>query len=179
MSLSQWQRQWESSETERTLFRYKPKVTDRSQIDYPNTISYRNIAKLRLGYNQLRDYQFKLDISNNNSCECNQLETVEHYLLHCERYFNEREALRTHIFNTAGTPDLSCEFLLSCTKTDFRKIHEIIHENFSAYHVQKQNKHDTFNVFPEHRSEMLYLVSCLHDRKELEAIYTERKLQYI
>ena len=44
MGLSQWQRQWESSETGRTLFRYKPKVTDWSQIDYPNTISYRNIA---------------------------------------------------------------------------------------------------------------------------------------
>ena len=55
LGLSQWQRQWESSETRRTLFRYKPKVTDRSQIDYPNTISYRNFAKLRLGYNQLRD----------------------------------------------------------------------------------------------------------------------------
>ena len=123
MGLSQWQRQWESSETGRTLFRYKPKVADRSQIDYPNTISYRNIAKLRLVYNQLMDYQFKLGISNNNLCECYQLETVEHYLLHCERYFNEREALRTHIFNTTGTPDLSCEFLLSCTKTDFRKIH--------------------------------------------------------
>ena len=50
---------------------------------------------------------------------------LEHYLLHCERYFNEREALRTHIFNTTGTPYLSCEFLLSCTKTDFRKIHEM------------------------------------------------------
>ena len=119
MGLSQWQRQWESSETGRTLFRYKPKVADRSQIDYPNTITYRNIAKLRLGYNQLRDNQFKLGISN-NLCECNQLETVEQYLLHCERYFNEREALRTHIFNT-----ISCEFLLSCTKTDFRKIHEM------------------------------------------------------
>ena len=60
-----------------------------------------------------------------NLCKCNQLETVEHYLLHCERYFNEREALRTHIFNTTGTPDLSCKFLLSCTKNDFRKIHEM------------------------------------------------------
>ena len=69
MGLSQWQRQWESSESGRTFFRYKPKVTDRSQIDYSNTISYRNIAKLRLGYNQLRDYQFKLGISNNKLCK--------------------------------------------------------------------------------------------------------------
>ena len=125
MGLSQWQRQWESSETGRSLFRYKPHVTDRSQIDFPNTISYRNIAKLRLGYNQLKDYQLKLGISDSNLCDCNQIETVEHYLLHCEKYFNEREALRTHIFNTTGISDFSCEFLLSCTKSDFRKIHEM------------------------------------------------------
>ena len=125
MGLSQWQRQWESSETGRALFRYKPHVKDRSLIDFPNTNSYRNIAKLRLGYNQLKDYQLKLGISDSNLCECDKIETVEHYLLHCEKYFNEREALRTHIFNTTGISDLSCEFLLSCTKSDFRKIHEM------------------------------------------------------
>ena len=47
MGLSQWQRQWEASETGRTLFSYKPNVTDRSEIDFPNTTIYRNIAKLR------------------------------------------------------------------------------------------------------------------------------------
>ena len=72
MGLSQWQRQWESSETGRTIFRYKSNVTDRYQIEYPNTIPYKNIAKLRLGYNQFRDYQFKLGISDRNLCECNQ-----------------------------------------------------------------------------------------------------------
>ena len=45
MGLSQWQRLWKSSEMGRSSFRYKPHVTDRSQIDFPNTISYRNIAK--------------------------------------------------------------------------------------------------------------------------------------
>ena len=47
--------------------------------------------------NRLKDYQLKLGISDSNLCECDQIETVEHYLLHCEKYFNEREALRTHI----------------------------------------------------------------------------------
>ena len=56
MGLSQWQ--WKSAETGRSLFRYKLYVTDRSQIDFPTTVSYKNIAKLRLGYNKLRDYQF-------------------------------------------------------------------------------------------------------------------------
>ena len=83
MGLSQWQRQWEASETGRTLFSYKPNVTDRSEIDFPNTTIYKNIAKLRLGYNKLRDYQFKLGISDSNLCECGQIETDEHYLLHC------------------------------------------------------------------------------------------------
>ena len=125
MGLSQWQRQWESSETGRSLFRYKHHVTDRSQIDFPDTISYRNIAKLRIGYNQLKDYQLKLGISDSIFCECYQIETTEHYLLHCETYFNEREALRTHILKTIGISDLSCELLLSCTKRDFKKIHEM------------------------------------------------------
>ena len=112
LGLSQWQRQWEASETGRTLFCYKPNVTDRSEIDFPNTTIYRNIAKLRLGYNQLKDYQYKLGISDSNLCECGQIETVEHYLLHCEQYFNQRESMRTHIFNTTGTANLTCELLL-------------------------------------------------------------------
>ena len=52
MGLSQWQRQWESAETGGSLF--KPYVTDKSQIDNPTTVSYRNIAKLRLGYNKFK-----------------------------------------------------------------------------------------------------------------------------
>ena len=123
LGLSQWQRQWESSETGRSLFNYKPNVTDKSLIDFPNTIVYRNIAKLRLGYNKLKDYQFKLGICESNLCECGQIETVEHYLLHCELYFNERESLRTHIFNTTGTIELTSELLLGCTKFELRKSH--------------------------------------------------------
>ena len=121
LGLSQWQRQWEASETGRSLFSYKPNITGLSQIDFPNTVSNGNIAKLGLGYNKLKDYQYKIGISDSNLCECGEMETVEHYLLHCELYFNERETLRTHIFNTTGTMDLSCEFLLGCTETDLKK----------------------------------------------------------
>lgn len=123
MGLSQWQRQWSSSETGRSLFKYKPNVTDKSLIDIPNMVSYRNIAKLRLGYNKLKDYQHKIGNTDNNKCECGQIETVEHYLLECEQYFNEREAMRTHIFNTVGIIDFNCDLLLGCTKTDLRQLH--------------------------------------------------------
>ena len=123
LGLSQWQRHWESFETGRSLFSYKPNVTDKSLIDFPNTIVYRNIAKLRLGYNKLKDYQFKLGICESNLCECGQIETVENYLLHCDLYLNERETFRTHIFNTTGTIELTSELLLGCTKYDLRKSH--------------------------------------------------------
>ena len=94
---------------------------NKSLIDFPKTIVYRNIAKLRLGYNKLKDYQFKLGICESNLCECGQIETVEHYLLHCELYFNERETLRTQSFNTTGTIELASELLLGCTKSDLTR----------------------------------------------------------
>ena len=121
MGLSQWQRQWDSSDSGRSLFKYKPNVSDKSFMDIPNVKSYRNIAKLRLGYNKLKEYQHKIGNTDTNLCECGEVETVEHCLLNCENYFNEREAMRTHIFNTVGIIDFTCDLLLGCTKTDLRK----------------------------------------------------------
>ena len=66
LGLWQWQRQWESSETGRSLFKYKPRVSDKSKIDIPDAKSYRNIAKLRLGYNKLKDYQHKIGNTDSN-----------------------------------------------------------------------------------------------------------------
>ena len=40
--------------------KYKPNVSDKSLIDLPNVKSYRNIAKLRLGYNKLKEYQYEI-----------------------------------------------------------------------------------------------------------------------
>ena len=60
--------QWESSEKGRSLFKYKPRVSDKSKIDIPDTKSYRNIAKLRLGYNKLKDYQHKIEKTDSNLC---------------------------------------------------------------------------------------------------------------
>ncbi|MEW8544970.1 MAG: reverse transcriptase domain-containing protein [Candidatus Thiodiazotropha sp.] len=120
LGLSQWQRQWESSETGRSLFKYKPKVSDKSKIDIPDTKSYRQIAKLRLGYNTLKNYQYKIGNTQSNLCTCGEIETVEHYLLDCDKYFNEREKMRTHIFNLSGTSDINCDILLGCSKNEFK-----------------------------------------------------------
>ena len=39
LGLAQWQRQWEASETGRSMFSYKPNIADLSKTDFPNTIS--------------------------------------------------------------------------------------------------------------------------------------------
>ena len=36
--------------------------------------------------------------------------TIEHYLLHCELYFNEREAMRTTLFQQTGITELTTTF---------------------------------------------------------------------
>ena len=40
--------------------KYKPNISDKSLIDISNVKSNRNIAKLRLGYNKLKEYQYKI-----------------------------------------------------------------------------------------------------------------------
>ena len=125
MGLSQWQRQWDSSISGRSLFKYKPNVSDKSFIDIPNVKSYRNIAKLRLGYNKLKEYQYKIGTTDTNLCECGEVETVEHYLLNCENYFNEREAVRTDIFNTVEIIDFTCDLLLAVPKQTLEKNYAI------------------------------------------------------
>ena len=103
----------------RSLFKYKPRVSDKSKIDIPDTKSYRNIAKLRLGCNILKDYQHKIGNTDSNLCTCGEIETAEHYILSCEQYFNERETMRTNIFNISGISDLNCDLLLGCSKSTY------------------------------------------------------------
>ena len=59
LGLPQWQRQWESSETGRSLFKFTTRVLDKSKIDIPDTKPYRNVAMLRLGYNLLQNCQHR------------------------------------------------------------------------------------------------------------------------
>ena len=53
--------------------------------------------------------------------KCGGIETVEHYLLHCEHYFNEREAIKTTLFKQVGITELTIELLLGCSNSDFKK----------------------------------------------------------
>ena len=51
-------------------------------------------------------------------------EIIEHYLLHCELYFNEREAMGTTLFQQTGITKLTTD-LLGCDDSDLKKQFEM------------------------------------------------------
>ena len=119
--LTVWQRQWDISDKGRFLHQLKPKVTTKTLFDFPNRKLYSQIAQLRIGYAKLNDYLQKIGVSDTRTCKCGESETIEHYLLHCELYFNQREAMRTTLFQQTGISELTTDLLLGCDDSDLKK----------------------------------------------------------
>ena len=116
--LAKWQRQWDINETGRHLYRFKRQVSFKTELDRPNKHIFSVITQLRTGYAKLNDYLHKLGLKESNACECGEPETVKHYLLDCEMYFNAREYMRTEIFNKTGQFDLTLDLLLTENKDE-------------------------------------------------------------
>ena len=123
-SMITWQKQWEVSEKGRFLYDLKPKVSKKTVFDFPDKKTYNQIAQLRTGYAKLNDYLYKIGVSETKNCRCGEIETVEHYLLSCENYFNERESMRTTLFYQTGISELTTEVLLGINDSDLKKNHE-------------------------------------------------------
>ena len=55
-------------------------------------------ARLRIGHCHLNEYLYRFNIIEASEYECGaEKETVEHYLLNCELYDEERDALRRSV----------------------------------------------------------------------------------
>ena len=124
-SFTAWQKQWDVSEKGRFLYGLKPKVSKKTVFDFPDKKSYNLIAQLRIGYARLNDYLFKIGVSQTRNCSCGEMETIEHYLLNCEKYFNERERMRTILFQQTGITEMTTEILLGNNDTDLKKEHDL------------------------------------------------------
>ena len=123
-SMITWQKQWEVSEKGRFLYDLKPKVSKKTVFDFPDKKTYNQIAQLRTRYAKLNDYLYKIGVSETRNCRCGGIETVEHYLLSCKSYFNERESIRTTLFYQTGISELTTEVLLGINDSDLKKNHE-------------------------------------------------------
>ena len=107
-----WQRQWDLSDRGRVFHSLKPFTDEKPSLDYPNRKMFCQIVQLRMGYSPLNKYLHQIGVKDNPLCECGSIETTEHYLFTCECYFDQRESMRTQIYNMTGIAELTLDLLL-------------------------------------------------------------------
>ena len=103
-----WQQRWDIAEFGRDFYLCKPFLKSKIRLDIPNTRHYKQILQLRTGYSLLNDYRHKLGQCDSGLCECGQMETVQHYLLECHLYEEERAVLFNGLREQLGlhTPNI-------------------------------------------------------------------------
>uniref|UniRef100_A0A3B5R9A6 Reverse transcriptase domain-containing protein n=1 Tax=Xiphophorus maculatus TaxID=8083 RepID=A0A3B5R9A6_XIPMA len=90
-----WQELWDNHDNGRQLYTIQKSVGD------SNYMSGRRkeevvMSRLRIGHSGLNSSLFKIGKHENGACNyCNQVETVEHVLLECDKYSEERQILKS------------------------------------------------------------------------------------
>ena len=107
-----WQQRWDIGEFGRDFYLCKPFLDSSPRLDFPNTRIFKQILQLRTGYSILNDYRHKLGQSESGLCECGQMETVQHYLLQCQLYEEERGILFNRLREQLGIQSPSVFTLL-------------------------------------------------------------------
>lgn len=109
---TKWQDRWNMSERGRSLFDYKVK----HQFESFSTEC--QVSQLRTGYVSLNEQLYKWGLKENNKCDCGDPETIDHYLMCCPRYEDERERLKTRLFQTLGVASVDLDLLLNMKPND-------------------------------------------------------------
>ncbi|XP_050975638.1 uridine 5'-monophosphate synthase isoform X1 [Labeo rohita] len=88
-----WQMYWDDHETGRHLYNIQKSV-DAGRIGSRNRREENIITRLRIGHTGLNSTLYRIGKHPTGECRhCNQQETVEHVLLQCTKYSNERYRL--------------------------------------------------------------------------------------
>ena len=94
-----WQERWAKAETGRDLFEFRPRVDYKMKHSFESAGAERAVAQLRTGYVRLNEYLCRVKSIESNTCQCGEIETVTHYLLHCPLFEEEREVQRKRLFS--------------------------------------------------------------------------------
>ena len=114
----QWQRVWrESCVSQRKglfLLGIKNEITQESVVDTGNRRTDCLIHRMRIGHVPLNYYLYRLGLVDSDQCSyCGTEETLEHYLMECDQFFDERSRMFISIFYIIGYPPrLSLKLLL-------------------------------------------------------------------
>ena len=119
MTKAEWKNEWitgrENARRLRSISQY-PDTTTGPKLY--GTLQQRKhvvwISRLRTGHCHLNEYLHRFNIIATPMCECGgEKEIVDHYLLNCELYDEERDALRRRV----GIQGMNTSTLLGNTKT--------------------------------------------------------------
>ncbi|XP_013870655.1 uncharacterized protein LOC106522257 [Austrofundulus limnaeus] len=95
--ISEWQKIWEESNKGRHLFKIQQNV-GKMEIIGGNRKEQVILTRLRLGHTGLNKTLHLLGKHPTGNCECDKgMETVEHVVIHCEKYNNSREKLKQEL----------------------------------------------------------------------------------
>ena len=116
--ISKWQQRWDISETGRFLYTFKPLVDGKLYLDLPSKDLFPIIHQLRTGYCKLNEYRFKVNQCESLECDCGEIETVQHFLLECPLYEEERDQLLKNLFSQLGINFLDMDLLLGYSENE-------------------------------------------------------------
>ena len=134
-----WQDMWDKSEKGRNLFNYRPKVDYKVKHKFESRKGESIVSQLRTGYVKLNEYLQKSNITENDKCQCGEIESVKHFLLECEIYENEREKLRSNLFRSCGITHFDMNVLLDLRPDDeFKEWRSSILEELETFVVESK-----------------------------------------
>ena len=116
--VSKWQQRWEISESGRFLHNFKPLVDSKPYLDLPSKDLFPTILQLRTGYCSLNESRFKLNQCESSECVCGEIETVQHFILECPLYEDNRQRLQKNLFLQLGIPYLDMDLLLGYSENE-------------------------------------------------------------
>ena len=132
--LIKWQEMWEKSDKGRHLFQLRSKVDFKLDHTFQSSLGEKIISQLRTGYTELNEYLQKCNIKKDANCECGEKESINHYLLECENYENEREQMRKRLFECCGIIHLDINMLLDAKpEDDYREWRDLILSELETY----------------------------------------------
>ena len=115
---SKWQQRWNIPETGIFLYTFKPLVDGKLYLDLPSKDLFSIIHQLRTGYCKWNEYRFKLNQFESLECDCGEIETVQHVILRCPLYKEERHQLFKNLISQLGINYLDMDLLLGYSKNE-------------------------------------------------------------
>ena len=109
-----WQTEWETSERGRDFFGIQSQISKGIQLQGMSRKEEVLVHQIRLGKCRLNYYLHDINCHENGLCDsCQVSETIEHYLLECKRYKNERKLmqkmLKINVLNIRNIMKVSIE----------------------------------------------------------------------